>query len=151
MLNFTPPASVRLAQRRLLQLVWTTLPGDLAPPGDAADVEYVVQRWRSGAMPEPGERDWQESLLPLTKPLAGADDTFTTLDADAPAFSSSFYRIVALAPSGAVLAATRPAEAVVEQGKSGGCYRGCGHCSAPAQPGWAVSLQFKQTPAPTCA
>lgn len=107
----------------LLQLVWSAVP---AAAAGGASVRYAVQRWPTADMPAPGERGYLDSLFSAPYDFDAADGSYTAADATVGAAATAggggprrrpFYRILALNSSGAPLAATRPAQAVVAQGE----------------------------------
>ena len=101
-----------------LQLVWSALPagGSAAHPVTAS--AYTIQRWPSADMPMPGQNGYQSSLQQLQVNADAGTGTFTaTDDSGGGSGGTHYYRVLALASTGRLLAATAPASAVSERGK----------------------------------
>ena len=92
--------------------MWAALPGVEAPAG-----AYIIQRWPTAAMPSPGQASYLSSVLHLQPPNFDASEgTYSATDSLPAAAGSPFYRVLALAPSGLPVAATRPSQAAVSKG-----------------------------------
>jgi hypothetical protein len=100
----------------LPQLVWAALPGAETPAA-----AYVIQRWPTAAMPSPGQAGYLASVLHLQPPSFDASEgTYSATDSQPPQAGSPFYRVLALAPSGLPVAATRPSQAAASKGERPG-------------------------------
>lgn len=117
------------------QLTWAALPFEGAAAA-TAPVRYAVQRWPSPDMPAPGQRGYLDSLLTISY-AADGEDHYTATDPAAGASANGgarpFYRVLALASTGEVLAATRPAKPIVVEGECQGRLRGRRNGVARAQ------------------
>lgn len=130
-----PPPSA-LAHHPVTQLAWAVLPAERAGGTAAAPVKYAVQRWPTATMPAPGQPGYLDSLLQLQYERHIADGTWTAVDAGrAPAPAGGeiggarpFYRVLALASTGQVLAATRPSQAFRAEGQYTGARLAAGAC-----------------------
>ena len=94
--------------------MWAALPGAEAPPA-----AYAIQRWPTASMPSPGQDGYLASLVHLEAQLDASEGTYTATDSSPAAADGRrpFYRLLALAPSGLPLAATRPSQAAASKGE----------------------------------
>lgn len=99
------------------QLTWAALPFEGAT---TALVRYAVQRWPTPDIPAPGQHGYLDSLLTISYTPDG-EDRYTAADPAAGTAANNgarpFYRILALASTSEVLAATRPAQPIVAEGE----------------------------------
>ena len=96
--------------------MWAALPGAEAPPA-----AYVIQGWPTAFMPSPGQDGYLTSVLHLESQFHASEGTYTATDGSpAAAAGRPFYRVLALAPSGLPLAATRPSQAAASKGECAG-------------------------------
>lgn len=97
-----------------MQLVWSRMAADAASPAPTA---YVTQRWPTADIPNVGQDGYLDSLVSLDTHLDRSHGTFAATDSPLSDGEAQFYRVLALASSGQLIAASKAATPIPSKGE----------------------------------